>query len=438
MELGPIASMTPRIRVRRGPSVSYGTRSVVLPLVVLRANITTGMRLAPSPYYPTFAERSCSSVAEQNVPGARSASRSSSETDALCSLLSQIMTAMATYTQSVPITTVSNEDDYLLSSLLGASCVYLSPASSAAKSAGINVLWVILLIAGGLCIIAVVYLIFVRTRGDNPVEPVPGENEAVAAMQAVADATRPSERPAVDTRTETSEIVETERARLLRIRQEQRIQDLVEKALTGEMTIYGASDEEREVVAMILNSPKFDGGALSREDVAQASPLHVVLEHDRMFRLPPKSEGHLDMDATDWKGGAIARAIRRLKWTQNRQEESVEMAPLSSEGVEPTASPTAANSSNSNGVGGGVVTVATFHTNPQDKETAALLSEMTTANDAAENLGSPDDDITAVNRRMTEAALRAARRMEQRSALMNSGSVRQRLLKVLENDDESL
>lgn len=428
-------------------SLEYG-KFLLVPLIILRVNATTGrpLRKTGTAPYPSLSVpvRLNSSVALTTA---------TNETDTLCEAVQAAFEVLLSKGLS-PLSTASNPDDWLKATLVDARCVAMAPTLIVADNVGVNVLWIVFIIMGCICVAISIIVMIVRSRGDTHAtmavattnDPKRKAEEAAERQQREELEGAPAEQatalPNLDTRTDTGSVLEEERVALISKRRRTRLEELVAKALTGDSTIYGASEEEREMVAAVLNNPKFDGGTTSREGDTEASPVNVILQHDRLFTLPPT---HGVTSDQFFSGGLFSRLKRRLEAERAAGNvTSVSFAAgLSANGA-------------SMGVGGGAVSATDLTQGTTiDSRMQAALDEQADASAkdeaATQQVPSlvavssvaapqsipdidPDDEVMKINRMMTEAALRHVKRRE--ALVVSAPSAKGRLLKILEDDDD--
>ncbi|CUG24871.1 membrane-associated protein, putative [Bodo saltans] len=256
------------------------------------------------------------------------------ETDYLCEAFAASFAELILSQPRERLTTLSSPSAWLLSGIVDVRCPRLLTRLPVTGTVGVNVLWIVFIVMGICCLSGAAYALFWRTRSDQDVDINADEKEKVATairnglsakelppatkgfMSSSDDEGQQQERAQrqranstmqqrqrsprsgddeaddgndlasrIDSKTESIHEIRSSRNQLLDKRKSLRIRDLVAKALTGDSTIYGASEEEREMVAMILKNPRFDGGRLQFD--SEASPVEVVLNNDRLFLLPP-------------------------------------------------------------------------------------------------------------------------------------------------------
>jgi hypothetical protein len=457
-----------------GPvALDYGSQVVasfvILPLVA--NNNTPTSSAQPIPVRSTQAGGQyeypyTTAVVGSNTEGplyatSRTSTAPTAETDALCEALSAAFDEVILSQRREVLTSLSSSSAWLLSGVLNVKCPRMVPKAPLSATVGVNYLWIAFIVLGICCLSGAVYAMFCRTRSDDDVDINADEKEKVAAAarkgiptiavdgggvgseeeqkRRLRDAELFSDAnndlaSRIDSKTESIYEVHSERLQILDARKKQRIRDLVSKALTGDATIYGASDEEREIVAMILRNPRFDGGRLT-QDAESLSPVEVVLNHDRLFLLPP-SNIQLSTKVTGKRGRVSSVSFPAHVSTDG----SVEMGMMESRNslrVEDVVS-----------AGSAAARMAAAQ--EQDPSELALTNEPSQeiGNSVPPPLKMKKDDAsggdeeeavdeaTKINRMITEAALRNVQRREGQAPQEGaSSSIKHRLQRILDEED---
>jgi hypothetical protein len=416
------------------------------------------------------------------------------ETDYLCEAFAASFAELILSQPRERLTTLSPTSAWLLSGIVDVRCPRLVGRLPVTGTVGVNILWIVFIVMGICCLSGAAYAMFWRTRSDQDVDINAEEKEKVAAAirNGVAAKDLPPAAPGflsssddegqqqqrasrqrassmkhsprsgddddddgndlasrIDSKTESIYEIRSSRHQLLDKRRTQRIRDLVAKALTGDSTIYGASDEEREMVAMILKNPRFDGGRLQLE--SEASPVEVVLNNDRLFLLPPtdirlstkvqgkfhKGQGRVTsvtfpvsvdhQDGSIGGSGAAGAGGRHLfledvvsagslasQMTAAQQDAQEQQQHLGDDGGGSDRTPLISKSGGSQGS-----SAASPHSGTEEED---------------------EDGSVRINRMMTAAALRNVQRREGQLALEVPSKIKERLQRILdaEVDDEWL